>query len=143
MLKGIYAISDTLLTPKDKLEQSLQAAIQGGIALFQLRDKESCDEEIAELCPKLERICKDSNVVFVLNDRVELAINLKVEALHIGKSRRHALYLRGIKANSRRLSWNLGCFVLWEFGISQSSGRSRGGLCSLWILLLLSHQTTG
>ena len=58
MLKGIYAISDTLLTPKDKLEQSLQAAIQGGIALFQLRDKESCDEEIAELCPKLERICK-------------------------------------------------------------------------------------
>lgn len=44
MLKGIYAISDTLLTPKDKLEQSLQAAIQGGIALFQLRDKESCDE---------------------------------------------------------------------------------------------------
>ena len=39
MLRGIYAISDTTLTPKDKLEQSLQAAIKGGIALFQLRDK--------------------------------------------------------------------------------------------------------
>ncbi|MDE5926020.1 MAG: thiamine phosphate synthase, partial [Helicobacter sp.] len=47
--------------------------------------KESRDEQVAELCPKLEQICKDSNVVFVLNDRVELAINLKVGALHIGK----------------------------------------------------------
>lgn len=85
MLKGIYAISDTILTPKEKLEQSLNAAIKGGIALFQLRDKESKDEEIAKLCEKLERICRDYNVVFVLNDRVELAIGLSTQALHIGK----------------------------------------------------------
>ena len=105
MLKGIYAISDTLLTPKDKLEQSLQAAIKGGIALFQLRDKESCDEQVAELCPKLEQICKDSTVVFVLNDRVELAINLKVGALHIGKKADDTPYtleeLRQIRADYR------------------------------------------
>lgn len=105
MLKGIYAISDTLLTPKDKLEQSLQAAIKGGITLFQLRDKESRDEQVAELCPKLEQICKDSNVVFVLNDRVELAINLKVGALHIGKKADDTPYtleeLRQIRADYR------------------------------------------
>lgn len=85
MLRGIYAISDTTLTPKNRLEQSLQAAIKGGIALFQLRDKESSDEEIATLCHQLGRICQESNVVFVLNDRVELAIQLNVQALHIGK----------------------------------------------------------
>lgn len=105
MLKGIYAISDTLLTPKDKLEQSLQAAIKGGITLFQLRDKESRDEQVAELCSKLEQICKDSNVVFVLNDRVELAINLKVGALHIGKKADDTPYtleeLRQIRADYR------------------------------------------
>ncbi|WP_304421957.1 thiamine phosphate synthase, partial [Helicobacter rodentium] len=78
MLRGIYAISDTTLTPKDKLEQSLQAAIKGGIALFQLRDKESSDEEIATLCHQLGQICQESNVIFVLNDRVELAIQLNV-----------------------------------------------------------------
>ncbi|MBD5164930.1 thiamine phosphate synthase [Helicobacter sp.] len=85
MLRGIYAISDTSLTPKQTLKQSLQAAICGGIGLFQLRDKESSDEEIAALCGSLEQLCKANNVVFVLNDRVELAIRLKVQALHIGK----------------------------------------------------------
>lgn len=85
MLRGIYAISDSSLTPKQTLEQSLQAAIQGGIKLFQLRDKESGDDEIAALCGRLEQLCKANNVVFVLNDRVELAIRLEVQALHIGK----------------------------------------------------------
>lgn len=85
MLRGIYAISDTTLTPKHTLKQALQEAIQGGIKLFQLRDKESSDEEIAELCGGLEQLCKANNVVFVLNDRVELAIRLRIQALHIGK----------------------------------------------------------
>ncbi|WP_297809570.1 thiamine phosphate synthase [uncultured Helicobacter sp.] len=92
MLRGIYAISDKDLTPKDKLEKSLQAAIKGGIKLFQLRDKKSNEEEIAELCYKLEPLCKDSNVIFVLNDRIELAITLNVQALHIGKKEDGTLY---------------------------------------------------
>ncbi len=92
MLRGIYAISDTSLTPKQTLKQSLQAAIQGGIKLFQLRDKESSDEEIVALCGSLEQLCKANNVVFVLNDRVELAIRLKVQALHIGKKDENTPY---------------------------------------------------
>lgn len=105
MLEGIYAISDTFLTPKNKIEQSLQLAIKGGIRIFQLRDKESQDEEMIMLCRKLEQICKENNVVFVLNDRVELAIYLDIEALHIGKKLDNTPYsleeLQQIRSNYR------------------------------------------
>ena len=83
MLSGIYAISDTTLTPN--VTQALKTAIKGGITLFQLRDKTSTDATLAPICEILQRICQESGVTFVLNDRVELAKSLTIDALHIGK----------------------------------------------------------
>ncbi|MCH5323228.1 MAG: thiamine phosphate synthase [Helicobacter sp.] len=85
MLKGIYAISDEQLTPYETLQNQLQEAIKGGISLFQLRDKTHSDEEILEICQRLQQQCKENNVTFILNDRVELAIKIKAQGLHIGK----------------------------------------------------------
>lgn len=90
MLSGIYAISDATLTPN--VTQALKTAIEGGISLFQLRDKTNTDAKLAPLCENLQRICKESNVTFVLNDRIELAKSLQTEALHIGKKNDIAPY---------------------------------------------------
>lgn len=121
MLKGIYAISDTRLTPKNTIEQSLQKAILGGIEIFQLRDKESGEEEIARLCQTLGQICKENCVLFVLNDKVELAIRLNVEALHIGKKPDDTPYtleeLRQIRAKYRGIL-GVSCYGSLELALN-------------------------
>lgn len=85
MLKGIYAISDTNLTLNITLQSALLEAIKGGISLFQLRDKTSSDTQISSLCIEIAQICKAYNITFVLNDRIDLAISLQTQGLHIGK----------------------------------------------------------
>ncbi|CAM2864811.1 thiamine phosphate synthase [Helicobacter burdigaliensis] len=92
MLKGIYAISDDRLIPYSKIFASLEEAIKAGISIFQLRDKVSKDIEIKNLVLELEDFCKETGVQFILNDRIDLAIRLKVSGLHIGKKENEELY---------------------------------------------------
>lgn len=86
VLSGVYGISDEILTPFSTLTHQVQEAIAGGMKIFQFRDKNSLDNDIIEIVQHLMDICVKSNVLFVLNDRVELAITLGVPALHIGES---------------------------------------------------------
>lgn len=86
VLSGVYGISDEILTPFSTLTHQVQEAIAGGMKIFQFRDKNSLDKDIIEIVQHLMDICVKSNVLFVLNDRVELAIALGVPALHIGES---------------------------------------------------------
>ncbi|MCI7410238.1 MAG: thiamine phosphate synthase, partial [Helicobacter bilis] len=84
-LQGLYGISDTKLTPTKTLIPQLQKAIQGGLKIFQYRDKDSKDSEIIGFVGELQALCNENNVLFVLNDRYELAIKLGVSGLHLGK----------------------------------------------------------
>ncbi|WDL70508.1 thiamine phosphate synthase [Helicobacter winghamensis] len=92
MLHGIYAISDTRLTPYHALKDMLKQAIRGGIALFQLRDKNTPDSTLAPLCLPLMDLCHLHQIPFILNDRIELAISLQTQGLHIGKKQDNTPY---------------------------------------------------
>lgn len=91
-LSGIYAISDEILSPYDTLYDQLSMAISGGISCFQLRDKTNTDKFLKTWCIKLEELCRNSDVTFILNDRVELAIAIKAQGLHIGSKNDGSLY---------------------------------------------------
>jgi len=85
-LQGLYIISDDSLTPKENLLNDIKTVLRAGTSIIQLRDKISSDEEIEILVKNIEELCKKYNAIFVLNDRVELAIKLQCQGLHIGKS---------------------------------------------------------
>lgn len=88
-LKGLYVITDDLLTPPSTLIEQVRSSLEGGAKIIQLRDKKGSLEEIKETVLKLEELCKKYNAIFVLNDKVELAIELGLGGLHIGKSDHH------------------------------------------------------
>lgn len=85
MLKGLYGISNEILNPNDEIFRMLGQAIKGGLKIFQLRDKSHCDEEILNLSLKLVRFCAENDVLFVMNDRVDLAIEVGADGVHIGE----------------------------------------------------------
>ncbi|WP_104760579.1 thiamine phosphate synthase [Helicobacter cetorum] len=84
-LYGIYAISDESLTPYTTLIAQLKSAIKGGIKIFQLRDKHNSDAKLLPIVQELNALCKQHNVAFFLNDRLELAIKAQVFGVHLGK----------------------------------------------------------
>lgn len=84
-LRGLYAISDELLTPYEYLEQALENILRAGVKIFQLRDKSHSDEWLYPYARRMIEICERYDALFVLNDRLDLAIKLNAHALHLGK----------------------------------------------------------
>lgn len=65
----------------------LRAALEPGLAAaFQLRVKDTSDDELARLAGPLQRICADAGVAFIVNDSIELARRLGADGVHLGQS---------------------------------------------------------
>lgn len=86
MLKGLYAISDEVLTPMGTIEQNIEEALKSGVSIIQYRDKHSDYETLKQTAQVLQKLCDRYEALFVLNDHIELAIELGCDGLHIGKS---------------------------------------------------------
>ncbi|MEA1920082.1 MAG: thiamine phosphate synthase [Campylobacterota bacterium] len=85
-LHGCYVITDDTLTPNETLLEQVEQALLGGASIVQLRDKKNSDEVIREKIKSVQKLCKNYNALFVLNDKIDLAIELECDGLHIGKS---------------------------------------------------------
>lgn len=85
-LNGLYVITDDTLTPSESVIDQVEASLKGGAKIVQLRDKKSSDEEVRDKVIQLQKLCKEYDALFVLNDKIEMAIELECDGLHIGKS---------------------------------------------------------
>lgn len=88
-LKGLYVISDDTLTPDKTIYEQIEKALNGGASIVQLRDKSDDVVLIKQKAFALQKLCKKYGALFVLNDKIDIAIELGCDALHIGKSDHH------------------------------------------------------
>lgn len=84
-LFGLYGISDCILTPYAEIFDYLESAIRGGLRIFQLRDKIHSDEEIEGFARELQEFCREKGILFILNDRYNLALKIQSDGLHLGR----------------------------------------------------------
>lgn len=83
----------------EKFMAVLTEACQHGIRYFQFRDKDGSiltDIERLELAQKAQAICQQYNVIFFINDDVEMAIQLQADGLHIGQTDPQAQKVRDL-----------------------------------------------
>ena len=69
-------------------EEVLRAAIKGGITLFQFREKgNGClqGEEKLQLAKRLQTVCHEQEIPFIVNDDIELAVEIEADGVHIGQ----------------------------------------------------------
>lgn len=64
------------------------AAIRGGATAIQLRAPELDDDELLALATDLARRCRDAGLLFVVNDRVEIAATSDADGVHVGQGDR-------------------------------------------------------
>ncbi|WP_035044885.1 thiamine phosphate synthase [Anoxybacillus flavithermus] len=75
----------------------LDEAIQGGITMFQFREKGKkalTGLEKYRLAEKLFERCKDHNIPFIVNDDVDLALALQADGVHVGQDDEAAARVR-------------------------------------------------
>jgi thiamine-phosphate pyrophosphorylase len=66
----------------------LKEAIEGGITIFQFREKGKNaleENEKLVLAKELQTLCKDAGIPFIVNDDIELALSIDADGVHIGQ----------------------------------------------------------
>ncbi|MBI5678327.1 MAG: thiamine phosphate synthase [Planctomycetes bacterium] len=81
----MYVIISSGLSKKPVLE-TLQEVIKGGADAVQLREKTMSDGEFLALAKEFRRITSQSKILFIVNDRAEIAKKVDADGLHIGQS---------------------------------------------------------
>ena len=67
------------------IAEEVQMALEGGCKWIQLRLKDASDEEFRQTALELIPMCKEQEAFLVFDDRVELAIEMGMHGVHLGK----------------------------------------------------------
>lgn len=87
---GVYVVTSSELVPGRGHRDVALAAIEGGATAVQLRAKSLGDDELLPLAEELAARCREAGVLFVVNDRVEVALASGAAGVHVGRWDEHA-----------------------------------------------------
>ena len=83
---SLYFITDSTNYTEEEFLRRVEQALKGGATLLQLREKEKSTREYIELAEKVHEITKRYNVPLIIDDRVDVALAIDAEGVHVGAS---------------------------------------------------------
>lgn len=92
----LYAVTDRAWVGRQTLYEQVECAIRGGVTCLQLREKELDSGSFFEEAEKIKLLCNQSNVPFIVNDNVEIAVKCGADGVHIGQEDMAAAEVRRI-----------------------------------------------
>jgi thiamine-phosphate pyrophosphorylase len=80
----VYVLTSSKFAGRSHREVAM-AALEGGAGAVQLRAPELPEDELLAVASELARACADANVLFVINDRPEIAVMVGAGGAHVGR----------------------------------------------------------
>jgi len=84
-LAGLYLILDTQALKGRSEAEAATEAIRGGVKAIQLRDKQHTKAELLEIARRIKEICTENEVLFIINDYLDIALATGADGLHLGQ----------------------------------------------------------
>ncbi len=84
LFHGLYVLTDPNLRPDRNAEQVVTAALAGGARVIQLRDKRLPTPELVALARLLRQRVQAAGGLFIVNDRVDVALASEADGVHLG-----------------------------------------------------------
>lgn len=81
---AIYLITDARGLDEETFYARIEEACRVGIDILQLREKEATTRELLEKGARMQQIAKEYGVPFVIDDRVDVALALDTDGVHVG-----------------------------------------------------------
>ncbi len=82
----LYAVTDSAWLNGRALEDDVREALKGGATFIQIREKSLDYETFRERAKRVQQVCREYQVPFVVNDEVDLAKEIAADGVHIGQS---------------------------------------------------------
>ena len=81
---SLYFITDSTGFSEEEFLFRVEQALKGGVTLLQLREKEKSTRDYIELAEKVHEIAKRYHVPLIIDDRVDVALAMDAEGVHVG-----------------------------------------------------------
>jgi len=82
---SLYLVTDRALSLGRSNLEVIQAAVRGGVTLVQLREKEATTKEFYQEGLKIRAYLKARDIPLIINDRIDMALALDAEGVHLGQ----------------------------------------------------------
>lgn len=82
---ALYLVTDRGILKGRDIFKAVEEAILGGVTLVQLREKDVSSLDFYNIAMKMKKITKHYNVPFIINDRLDIALAVDADGLHIGQ----------------------------------------------------------
>jgi thiamine-phosphate pyrophosphorylase len=82
----LYLVTDSRLIGERSLAWVVEAAIRGGAKIIQYREKNSDTRRMIESAGLLCRMCRRLGAVFLVNDRLDVALAVDADGVHLGQN---------------------------------------------------------
>lgn len=151
---SIYLVTDQSLMSSDTLEDSVQQAILGGCRIVQLREKELTARDFYQVAARLRHLTRKLGVPFIINDRVDIALAVNADGVHVGQSDLSADIVRhligpdkilGVSASNLEealIAEKMGADYLGVGAVFPTASKNDADSTSLEELKIICEQTT-
>ncbi len=82
---SLYLVTDQPLCLGRPLLEVVKEAIAGGVTMVQLREKEASTRAFVELAMAIKKILQPAKVPLIINDRLDVALAVDADGVHIGQ----------------------------------------------------------
>ena len=81
---SLYFITDSTGFEEEKFLYVIEEALKGGVTILQLREKDKTTKDYINLASKVHEIAKKYSVPLIIDDRVDVALAVDAEGVHLG-----------------------------------------------------------
>ena len=81
----LHILTDTLLQSRFSHIELTGQAIAGGANTIQFRHKLGPTREMIQVATEMKRLCNEKGVIFIVNDRIDVAIASEADGVHLGQ----------------------------------------------------------
>ena len=82
----IYLVTDEKSCKGKDFYSCIEEAIESGVKIVQLREKNISTKDFYEKALKVKEICKNYEVLFIINDRLDITQAVEADGVHLGQS---------------------------------------------------------
>lgn len=80
-----YIITNADISPGRDHVQGAREALQGGADVIQFREKKMDTGEMIRVCQIIQDLCRQYGAIFIVNDRVDVALAMDADGVHVGQ----------------------------------------------------------
>ena len=81
----MYLVTDSSRCTEEDFLNKVELALMGGVSIVQLREKDKTTREMISLAEKLHELTKRHGVPLIIDDRIDVAMAVGAEGVHLGQ----------------------------------------------------------